>query len=120
MNKYKNEKLINVGGTEILLRPTFNNCASLEGDLGYGLPQLAFNLTKAKLPAMTELTKVIYHCQDVKNLNQEQVWELVMGEGVGIMAVVLEFVARITIGNKANVEEKKNLVIPNQETNLPG
>lgn len=108
MNQYKNEKVIKLGGVEILLRPTFDNCASLEGDLGYGLPQLAFNMSKAKLPAMTDLTKVVFHCQAVKKLTREEVWDLVMIEGVGLMTDILVFIANITTGAKHKVEEKKS------------
>lgn len=118
MNPYKNEKLVKVGGTEILLRPTFQNCVSLETDLGYGLPQLSMNLVKSKMPMMTELSKVIYHCQASEpKLDQEQVWNLVMAEGVRLMGPVLMFVSTITAGDKVDAE-KKNLS-SNEATHLP-
>lgn len=103
-NPLKNEKTITIGGVEILLRPTFENCANLEGSLGYGLPMLAFNLSRKQLPAITDLTKVIYHCQAKKEHSLEKIWELVMKEGMMIAGPLLEFIGQITAGDQSQPE----------------
>lgn len=106
MSLIKNEKTINLVGKEILLRPTFANCEALESDLGYGLPVLAHNLSKQKLPGMTEITKVIFHCQAQKLLTKDEIWELVMAEGMMVMTQILIFIGQITAGDKFAVEKK--------------
>jgi len=102
-NKFRNEMELEVAGDKILLRPTFENCANLEAALGYGLPMLAYNLASKKMPALTDLAKVIYFCQAEKNLKLEQVWDLVQAEGVNVTVSVLSFIAKITSGDKTQV-----------------
>jgi len=104
MNPLKNEKIVDVGGEKILLRPTFENCANLEQALGFGLPMLAYNLAQKKLPNMTDLAKVVYFCQAEKKLTLEQVWELVLKDGMAVATQVLEFVAIITAGDRSQPE----------------
>jgi len=99
-NKFRNELEIKVGDVNILLRPTFENCANLEAGLGYGLPMLAWRLSKQQMPSMTDVAKVIYFCQAEKKLTLEQVWDLVMSEGVSITTDILRFTAQITAGDK--------------------
>lgn len=112
-NKHRNEYVIKVGEVEVLLRPTFENCANLESALGYGLPMLAFNLSQKKMPPLTDLAKVIFFCQAEKKLTMASVWDLVLEEGVGITTQVLMFVGQVTAGDKTQVavsesELKKN------------
>jgi hypothetical protein len=104
MNKFKNEKVIKLGEVEILLRPTFMNCADLEAGLGYGLPMLAYNLAQKKLPNMTDLAKVIYFCQAERTKSLEEIWDLVQSEGMMIAGPVLEFIGQITAGDKTAPE----------------
>lgn len=108
MNSYKNEKIIKIGGQDILLRPTFENCEALETALGFGLPVLAHNLSKQKLPGMSDMAKVIYHCQAQKLITQEEIWKLVMAEGMMVMSDILIFVGQITAGDKFSTVEKKS------------
>lgn len=107
-NPLKNEKMVKLGEVEILLRPTFENCANLESSLGYGLPMLAYNLSKKQLPPMTDLTKVIYHCQVKKEHSLEKIWELVMAEGMGVAGPILEFIGQITAGDRSQPELSEN------------
>lgn len=112
-NKFRNEKVVVLGGVEILLRPTFENCANLESSLGFGIPQLAFNLGLKKMPGLTEMAKVVYFCQAEKKLTLEEIWEMIMHEGAGFGVQIIEFVGAITAGDKsapdANTEAvKKN------------
>lgn len=105
MNKFKNEKVIKLGEVEILLRPTFLNCADLETALGQGLPMLAYSLAQKKLPTMTDLAKVIYFCQaDRTKYSLEEIWELVQCEGMMVAGPVLEFIGQITAGDKTAPE----------------
>lgn len=102
-NKFRNEMVIKVGGVEILLRPTFENCANLEYALGYGIPMLAYNLSKQKMPGLSDIAKVLFHCQADKKLTLEQVWDLVMVEGVAVTTQILMFVGQISAGDKTQV-----------------
>jgi len=112
-NKHRNESMIKVGEVEVLLRPTFENCANLESALGYGIPMLAFNMMNKKLPGLTEVAKVIYFCQAEKKHTLEEIWDLIMIEGIGSSTQVLHFIGQITTGDKTQVavsesELKKN------------
>ena len=100
-NKFRNEKIVKMGEVEILLRPTFENCANLEAALGFGIPQLAVNLALKKMPGLAEMAKVIYFCQAEKQYTLEQIWDLVMQEGAGFGVQVIEFVGMVTAGDKA-------------------
>lgn len=114
MNTYKNEKVIKMGDVEILLRPTFQNCVSLEAVIEGGFSGLTMRLFKSQMPGLTDITKVVYHCQAEKKYTEEEIWQLVMKEGMGISNQVLMFVAQITAGDKT-VIEKKNV----ETTSLP-
>lgn len=103
-NKFRNEKIVNIGDVQILLRPTFENCANLEAALGYGLPMLAFSLSKQQIPSLTDLTKVIFFCQAEKKYTMEQIWDLVMISGVAITTDILIFIGQVTAGDKTQVE----------------
>lgn len=110
-NKFRNEMVVKVGGVEILLRPTFENCANLESALGYGLPVLSFILYQAskdikKMPVMTDIAKIIFFCQAEKTYTLEQIWDFMMGEGAELTLQALTFVAKITAGDKTQVEVK--------------
>lgn len=100
-NKFRNEKIVVLGGVEILLRPTFENCANLESALGFGIPQLAYNLGVKKMPGLTEMAKVVYFCQADKKYTLEEIWQMIMQEGAGFGVNVIEFVGMVTAGDKA-------------------
>lgn len=99
---------ITLGGEKILLRPTFENCTNLEGSLGYGLPMMAYNLSQKKMPALTDLAKVIFYCQAEKKLTMAEIWDKVMFDGVEITTQVLIFVGQITAGDSAKVQPSES------------
>lgn len=115
MSNIKNEKTIILSGNSILLRPTFENCEALESDLGYGLPVLAHNLAKQKLPGMSDITKVIFHCQAQKVYTKNQIFDLIMSHGMMIMTDILIFIGQITAGDKFSVEKKNQETLENQQ-----
>jgi hypothetical protein len=115
-NKYKNEMTIKIGEVEILLRPTFDNCASLETAIGKGIPQLAFDMMKGQSPSMTDLARIVFHSQADKKLTQQQVWDLMLYEGLASSTPIIKFIAQITAGDKNQAElsdedVKKNTTI---------
>jgi hypothetical protein len=119
-NKFRNESQIKIGGVEILLRPTFENCANLEASLGYGLQALAMKLSEAakdskKMPVSTDLVKVVYFCQAEKKYTLEEVWDFAKIEGtINIIAPILIFISTITTGDKTQVEASFSDVKKNQ------
>lgn len=122
-NKFRNEMLIKVGGKELLLRPTFENVSAMEssmGGLGYLAVKMAAGGNTAKaLPSLSDCAKVIYfnqagHLKDdptKKEYSIEEIWELIQEEGIAAVGPVVEFISKITSGNKIldklSAEEKK-------------
>jgi len=119
-NKFKNEMNIKLGGEEILLRPTFENVASMEAKLG-GIAYLAWKLSRSAtnpsvLPSLTDLAQIIYFNQAAtkaddqtkKKHSLDEVWALVQEEGLGVVKPVTEFLARIAAGNKMQSELTEN------------
>lgn len=115
-NKFRNEREITIGGEKILLRPTFENVAAMEENVG-GLSFLAWKYSRAgadggakALPGLAECAKIIYFNQAAtkpddptqKRLSLEEVWELVSAEGVGVIKPVLEYLGRMTAGRKGD------------------
>lgn len=121
-NKYRNELEVKIGGETILLRPTFENIAAMEENIG-GLSYLAWKYSRATgkdgqakaLPGLTECAKIIYFNQAAtkpddptqKKLSLEEVWDLVSKEGVAVITPVLTFLGRITAGQKEDSEPKE-------------
>lgn len=121
-NQFKNEMEIEVGGEKILLRPTFESLAAMESDLG-GLPYLAYKfgqgvdietktidklLSAKSLPGVTETTKIIFYNQVEKKFTKEQIFDLVMAEGIRVCAQMVLFLVRCTAGNKLAKEPTKS------------
>lgn len=106
-NKYKNERLINIGGVEILLRPTFENLASFETNV-ITLDQFSFNLVKGKMPSLSQIIQAIFYFQAVKEFNLEQINQMVIeANGIQIFSQVAPFLSSVTAGymNKKDVDE---------------
>lgn len=125
-NKFRNEMEIKLGPEKILLRPTFENIAATEANVG-ALQYLAVKSSRGmKDPkhglSMSEIAQIIYYNQaavnseDVtkKKFSLEQIWDLVMQEGLYLFQPMLVFLARMTAGNKfaslegLTEEEKKS------------
>lgn len=119
-NPVRNEMEITLGGQTILLRPTFENIAALEENVGPvsylawlfggGFVREAKGLADSakKLPPLTKCAQIIYYCQagrkdedpNERKYNLEEIWEMVQSEGMAVTKPMLTFIARITAGNK--------------------
>jgi len=136
-NKYRNEMEISLGGEKILLRPTFENIAAMESNVGsvawltwrysrgvrfkdgkVDKSTMASEAAIKALPALSETAQIIYYNQAALNPNDptqkkfslEEIWALVMGEGAKITSQVVIYLGRITAGNKSeDITELKDL-----------
>jgi len=117
MNPHRNEVQVQLAGESILLRPTFENLAALEADVG-GIPWLAWKygrgvnidkkgkvtLDENALPPLSITTKIIFHSQvpaeGAPRKGLEEVHELVMAEGMTASRFALDFIMKCTAGNK--------------------
>jgi hypothetical protein len=113
-NKFRNEMEIELAGTKILLRPTFENVAAMEtnmGGLAYLTWKMASNGNSPKaLPSLSECAKIIFFNQSeqkedgTKKYSLEQIWEMIQEDGIVICKPVIQYLGRITAGNK-NAQE---------------
>ena len=132
-NQFRNEMVIDFGEEKILLRPTFENVAAMESDLG-GVAYLAFKygqgidintkkvdpIASAKsLPPISEAAKIIYYNQAEKKFTLEQIFQMCLDVGLKCSAQAVMFLVRVTAGNKfakpvserqKKSSSKKNLV----------
>jgi ATP-dependent RNA circularization protein (DNA/RNA ligase family) len=99
--KYRNEKMIKIGGAE------------MEGSLIGGLNQLAYNLTKGKMPSMFEAILIIFICQADKKYSKEEINQFCQAEGMTIITPVLQFIAQITAGDKAAADYSEEQIKKN-------
>lgn len=133
MNPFKNEKVIKLGGVEILLRPDFENMAALEEAVG-SMAYLGYRFSRGArikgqggsleeivkaMPTMTECAQIIYYSQAARNetdatkrkFSLEEIWSLVQEEGIAITTPVGEFINNMGQGTKnlnpQSVSEKK-------------
>ncbi len=130
-NPNRNELLVTVGGVDILLRPTFENISSMESVMG-GVAYLNWKFSKGmagitkedsaqdrvrkfdpkSMPSMTELAQVIFFNQVATNEDDptkkkyslEQIWDLVLKEGISVMPKITMFIAMMTMGDKLAVK----------------
>lgn len=128
-NLKRNEMEITLGAEKILLRPTFENVAAMEGAIG-GLAYLGWKFSKGfqrmqkgtavsdalanfdpkNMPSLTEMAQVIYFNQaatkaddpTLKKFSLEEIWDLVKMEGIKILPVVTIYISRITAGDKTS------------------
>ena len=114
VNKFRNEMEVKLGEVSIVLRPTFENIAALETNVG-GISYLAWKfsrgLTELKtkdkltadaisnsektvksLPSMSEISQIIYYCQaahdpeeNKKAYTLKEVFNMVMSSGSGLL-----------------------------------
>jgi len=111
-NKFRNEMEIELAGEKILLRPTFENVASLEsmaGSLAYLGWKFSRGLSDGKnMPGLTDFAQIIYHCQAAtksgdptrKQYSLEEIWDKVQQAGVILLRPLTEFIARVTAGDR--------------------
>ena len=111
-NPVRNEKEIQIGDLKILLRPTFEAIANLEAHVG-PISDFAVQMSKARLPKLTDMAKIIFHCQaSVEGregkLTLEEIWDAVMQDGINISVPVLSFISVVTAGDKTKVDLTEN------------
>lgn len=124
-NKFRNEMEITVGGQKILLRPTFENLAAMEsvlGSLAYlgwkysrgvvlekdGTIKTNMEMAIRSLPPLSDAAKIIFFNQaatkpedpTLKKYSLEEIWALVLEEGTPVTKQVVQYLARVTAGNK--------------------
>jgi hypothetical protein len=134
-NKFRNEMEITLSGQKILLRPTFENLAAMEGDLG-GIAYLAYKygqgidieartvdqLKSAKaMPPITEAAKIFFFNQAEKKFTLEEIYGMCLDEGLKVCAQAVLFLVRVSAGNKLAKEptrsQKKSSVKENPVEN---
>lgn len=124
-NKFRNEMEITVGGQKILLRPTFENLAAMESVLG-SLAYLGWKYSRGvvidkkgnvqtnmeqairSLPPLSDAAKIIFFNQaatrpddpTLKKYSLEEIWAFVLEEGTSVTKQVVQYLARVTAGNK--------------------
>jgi hypothetical protein len=133
-NKFRNEMEIKLGGNTILLRPTFENIAAMEENVGSvmwltwkfsrgvrftkeGKPDPTASSQEQSIkaiPSLTECAKIIYFNQasskaddpNLKKYSLEEIWEMVLETGAAVATKVIEFLGKVAAGGKAqNTEE---------------
>jgi len=108
---------IELAKVKILLRPTFENIAAMEENVG-SIAWLGWKYSRGigtkdavkSIPSMSEVAKIIYFNQaatkadDVtqKKFSLEEIWDLVLQEGAGVSSKIMLYLGRITAGNKAD------------------
>jgi hypothetical protein len=111
-NAYRNEKEIQLGPYKILLRPTFEAIANLEAHVG-PISDFAVQMSKSKLPKLTDMAKIVYHCQCTiegreGKLTLEEIWDAFMQDGITVAVPVLSFLSVVTAGDKTKVDLTDN------------
>lgn len=127
MNKARNELVIKVGGKEILLRPTFENIAAMETNLG-SVAYLGWKYSRGvtmqngkavttneaikSIPSMTEVAQIIYYNQastkpedsSLKKYSLEEIWDMMLKNGAAgeIVRSIVMYLAQLTAGDKIN------------------
>lgn len=128
-NKFRNEMEIEVAGEKILLRPTFENMALMEtqmGSIGWMVYKYGKNVdsssTEAQLmqslPPLTEAARIIHIMQAEKKFTIEQIYELCLAEGIKIGAQIMLFLVRCTAGNKMQKEPSEKVKKNSKKQNL--
>lgn len=135
-NKLRNELELTLGSEKILLRPTFENVAAMEANVGSvaylgwkysrgvkikdGKIEHNMNDAVKALPSMAEAAQIIYYNQaatkpedpTLKKFSLEEIWELVLEEGASVTKTVVVYLTRLTSGQKqppqVTEEEKKS------------
>lgn len=116
--------LLKLGPQEILLRPSFENVAMTETNVG-GLAYLAWKFSKGSrvgqsmnemakaVPTLTECATIIYYNQAATNpedptkklLSLQEIWDLVQVQGMkDVIQNITIYLAKITAG-QAKVDE---------------
>ncbi len=134
MNNARNELTIKLGGEEILLRPTFENIAAMESNLG-GVNYLGWKYSRGlkknesggidaasiasheaikSLPPMSEIAQIIYYNQAARKQDDptqrkyslNEIWERLLITGsASLVRTITVYLAKLTAGDKLNAIE---------------
>lgn len=134
MNSARNEIVIKLAGEDILLRPTFENIAAMEANVG-GVSYLGWKYSRGvrvkengeadlaslvsetaikSLPSMSEVAQIIYYNQaatkpedsTLRKYSLEEIWDKLLKNGIGtITRQVTIYLARLTAGDRLSVVE---------------
>lgn len=128
MNQFRNELKVTIGGSEILLRPTFENIAQVESNVG-SISYLAWKFSRGVrrdatggidkaslsseetikgLPSLTEMAQIVYYCQAEKTHDLNSIWELIIGSGSSqsLLMQVTVFIGKMLAGSSFEVKEE--------------
>lgn len=128
-NKFRNEVEISLGGEKILLRPTFENIAKTESNVG-SISYLAWKFSRGvslddkgkvdpqslsseaavkSLPSLSEATQIIFYNQAEPKFSIEDIWDLVLKtpDKKGLMMNTTVFIGRMLTGG--NFDEEKEV-----------
>lgn len=131
-NKFRNELEVTLSGEKILLRPTFENIANMESNVG-SIAYLAWKFSRGvtvqgdgttkpnedmikSFPSLSETAQIIFYNQAEKKLSLEEIWDLILKNGnpKDLMIKVTVFIGRTLSGGnfdeekEATEEEKKS------------
>jgi len=132
MNSARNEMIVKLAGEEILLRPTFENIAAMEANVG-GVSYLGWKYSRGirtnasgevdttslvsdmaikSLPSMSEVAQIIYYNQAAskpddptqRKYSLEEIWDKMLKNGAGgITRTITIYLARLTAGDRLSV-----------------
>ena len=122
-NRARNEMEIKLGEVTILLRPTFENIAAMEQNLGSvawltwkysrGTGVATMEKSIKAIPSMTECAQIIFYNQletkensQTKKYSLEEIWELVLQEGAKVTITIIKFLGVIASGGSAPKQEE--------------
>ncbi|WP_322964548.1 gene transfer agent family protein [Sphingomonas fuzhouensis] len=100
-NPMRGEASVRVGGSEMVVRPSFQALVAAEGELG-PLFELVERAAEGKL-SLGEAAALIWHClRDVpEGLNRERLGEALVELGLAALAPVLRQLLRQILGGQA-------------------
>lgn len=124
--------IIKLAGEDILLRPTFENIAAMEANVG-GVSYLGWKYSRGirtnvkgevdhlsmvsesaikSLPSMSEVAQIIYYNQAAskpddptqRKFSLEEIWEKLLKNGAGgITRTITIYLARLTAGDRLSI-----------------
>lgn len=132
MNIFKNETELKIGDETILLRPTFENLAEMESNVG-SITYLSWKFSQGvkknrdgsvdrdslnsretiqALPSLSEITQIIYYNQAEKKFTKEEILQLIIKNKAmqPMMIQVTIYIGKMLTGggfDEENLEEKK-------------
>lgn len=132
MNIFKNETELKIGDETILIRPTFENLAEMESNVG-SVTYLSWKFSQGvkknrdgsvdrdslnsretiqALPSLSEITEIIYYNQAEKKFSKEEIFRLIVENKAmqPMMIQVTIYIGKMLTGggfDEEKLEEKK-------------